>query len=561
MKHHEIQALLFGLAILLACTRIFGEIARKFNQPAVLGEILAGALLGPSVFGKLAPVLQGTIYPLTGAMANFRQGFELFAVGLFLLAAGMEVDLRSVWRQGRTASSVAAFGLVIPFGLGLTAAWFFPEQFGRHLGADPTVFALFIGIALSISALPVIARTLLDLELFRTDMGMIIVASATVEDVIGWIAFAVVLAMMNVGSGIPPYISALSTIAFVVGMLTIGRWVVHRILILLQAYASWPAGALGFIVSYALLCAAITESFGIHAIFGTFFAGVTIGASRHLREKTRSTIENFVGAILAPLFFGGIGLKVDFVSNFDAKLTLAILLIACAGKLLGAGIGATVAGMGRRESAAISFGLNARGSMEIILGLLALQNHIIDERLFVSLVIMALFTSMISGPAMQFFLRRTRQRHFWESLAPHGFVRGLHASSHNGAIVELAEVAARDTGLNAKMIEAAVVEREDMMPTGLPNGLAVPHAYITGLKAPLIVVGTSEHGIDFNAPDGSSSVSIFLILTPEGADPSIQDQLIADISRTFRATEMRDRVGQIRTYTEFMALSRTGAAA
>lgn len=548
-----------GLGVVLGLARLFGEIARRFHQPAVIGEILAGVVLGPSLFGLLAPDAQAWMFPRLGAVATARSGIEMCGVALFLLVAGMEVDLRVAWRQGRTSASVSTFGMAVPFGLGLLCGHFAPEAFGRSAGADPTVFTLFLATAMGISALPVIARTLLDLELLRTEFGMTVLAAAIVDDLCGWMVFAVILSMLG-HEAVPWWESVALIVGFVTIMLTVVRWAVHRALLLIQAYASYPGGILGFVMSFALLCAACTESFGVHAVFGTFFAGVTLGASRNFPERPRATIEQFVTSILAPLFFGGVGLKVNFVTAFDLQLAVAVVAIACIGKLLGAGLGALLAGVPARQAGAIGFAMNARGAMEIILGLLALQSGVIDERMFVALVIVALVTSMIAGPFIQALLSRKRAARFFEFLSPNSFVPSVAGETADAVIAALSHRAAQVSGLDRDQIERAVVAREQQMPTGLPDGLAVPQARLEGLKRPVVVVGTHDHGVDFGAPDGVAARVVFLVLTPAG-DADAQIELIADISRTFHRGDMRERLLTIRSYTEFVALSRTGAAA
>jgi len=167
---------------------------------------------------------------------------------------------------------------------------------------------------------------------------------------------------------------------------------------------AWPGGVLSLSLSLCFLAAAFTESIGIHAIFGAFMIGVALGDSKHLSEKAKEIVHQFINNIFAPLFFVGIGLKVNFLVNFDFTITIVILIIAFAGKLIGAGTGAYLGGFSKRESLAVGFGMNARGAMEIILGLIALEAGLINPTIFVSLVIMALITSMTSGPMMKWML-------------------------------------------------------------------------------------------------------------------------------------------------------------
>ena len=559
LTHSEVTAMFLALGLLLASARLFGELARRFNQPAVLGEILAGILLGPTVFGALAPAWSAFLFPQAGGGALAIDGLMTLAITPFLLVAGLEVDLSTIWRQGRLAINVGLAGVLVPFAVGFGAAWYLPQLMGIEAGADPLLFALFMATALSISALPVIAKTLMDLNLYRSDLGMLVVAAAVFNDLVGWIIFAVILGMLGTGPAHELSIAQTIglTLAFALVMLTVVRWLIHRVLPWIHAHTSWPGGVLGFALALALVAAAFTEWIGIHAIFGAFLAGIAIGDSRHLRERTRATIEQFVSFIFAPLFFAGIGLKVNFVTEFDPLLVLTVLVIATLGKVLGCGLAGRFSGMARREALALGFGMNARGAMEIILGLLALKYGLIGERLFVALVVMALVTSLMSGPLLQRVLRLKKPRRFVDFLSPRTFVNTLKSHSRPEAVAELAKVAAEVAGLEAAEVVDGVMIREEIMATGIGHGLAVPHARLRGLVRPVVAVGLSRHGVDFDAPDGRPAQLIFLLLTPIH-DDGAQLELLADIATVFKSDEVRSRIGQVGNYTEFLALVRSG---
>jgi Kef-type K+ transport system membrane component KefB len=407
-----------SLGALLAVATLFGNVARRFKQPAVLGELLAGILLGPTVFGVLSPDWFSFLFPTNGGGALALDALATLSIVLFLLVAGMEVELSTFWRQGKTASIVGAAGITVPFTLGFIAAWLGPQTLGMEPAADPFVFALFIGTALSISALPVIAKTLMDLNLYRTELGMIVVAAAMFNDLIGWIIFAVILGMIGASAdnGLTIGHTIWLILAYAALMLTIGRWLIHHSLRWVQHHSSWPGGILGFALSLALFGAAFTEWVGVHAVFGSFLVGIAIGDSSHLGEQTRAVINQFVSFIFAPLFFASIGLKTNFAVHFDWALTLIILIVACLGKVGGCSLAARLGGTDQRQAWAIGFAMNSRGAMEIILALSALQYSVIRERMFVALVVLALVTSLISGPMMQYILRRKKHRELAEPL-------------------------------------------------------------------------------------------------------------------------------------------------
>jgi Kef-type K+ transport system membrane component KefB len=347
------------------------------------------------------------LYPVPSPTATVLTGFVQVAVIMLLFIAGLEVDLHIVWQQGKQAISTSLLGLIVPFSFGFVFPYFFPDFFGIADQREQLTFALFMGTAMAISALPVIVRILMDLNLFKSKMGMLVVASAMVDDLIGWLIFSVILGMIGKrGDSFTILNTVLLTISFVAIMLTLGRGLLNRILPWINKKLAWPGGVLSISLALCFLGAAFTEYIGLHAIFGAFIIGVAFGDSKHFSERAKEIVHQFINNIFAPLFFVSIGLRVNFIANFDWLLTTVILIIAFAGKIIGSGLGTRLGGFSWRESIAASFGMNARGAMEIILGLVALENGLINERVFVSLVIMALITSITSGPLMKWVLKR-----------------------------------------------------------------------------------------------------------------------------------------------------------
>ncbi len=405
MKHAEIINLLVALGCMLLLGRILGEFFRKLRMPLVVGELVAGILLGPSLLGNYFPALTETVFTTKGTVGLVLSGISTVSVVLLLFVAGMEVELSVIRQQGKTAFKTSLVGLVIPLVLGFLAGFYYHDLMGGTAGKDTIVFALFMGTAMAISALPIIARTLMDLNLFKTKVGMIIIAAAMFDDLIGWILFSVVLGMINTGSDPFHFLYTLGyTILYAILMLSVGRIVINKSLPWAQRKLSWPGGVLAFSLALAFLGAAFTEVIGIHAIFGAFIVGIAVGDSVHLNEKTRDIIHQFVTNIFAPIFFVSIGFKIDFVENFDIQVVSIVLILAIICKLLGAGLGALWGGLTPKESMAVGFGMNARGAMEIVLGLLALQAGVITATLFVALVVMAVITSVLAGPMLQYFL-------------------------------------------------------------------------------------------------------------------------------------------------------------
>jgi Kef-type K+ transport system membrane component KefB/mannitol/fructose-specific phosphotransferase system IIA component (Ntr-type) len=557
--HADLTTLLLALATLLVAARICGELARRLGQAEVLGEILAGVLLGPTILGRFAPAVQQTIFPAPGtAAATTLAGIEQLAVGLFLFVAGMEVSLAAVRREGGRAMAVSCGGLLVPFGLGLAVAMAAPQAVGAVDGGG-WPFALFFGVAMSVSALPVIARTLIDLGIYRSGIGAVVIPSAIIMDLIGWLAFAVVLSLVDRHASGPGSVAqtVMLTLGFCAVMLTAGRWLIDRVLPWVQAYLSWPGGVLGCAFALALGCAAFTEWIGLHAIFGAFVAGVALGDSPHLRPRTRVVLEDFVRAFFAPLFFAGIGLKVDLIGNFAPVAVGTVLAVACAGKLVGCGLGALLSGLAWRPALAVAVALNARGAMEIVLASIALRFGIIGQTTFVALVFTALATSLIAGPAIKRLLGLKTARGLETWLPARAFVRRLQATDMAAAVREL--VAASGAPDQEAAVQA-VLARESTGGTGVGRGLAIPHARIHGLPAPLLALGVSEAGIATEAAEGDPARIIVLLLTPGDAEDEHLG-LLASIARELGDPAVQRQVMKARTHTELIALLRAGTVA
>ena len=407
LAHNELIVFLLSISAMLIISRIFAELGKKLKLPVVMGELIVGIILGPTILGMLYPDIFNYLFPRTGNIPIALDGIFSLSVIMLLFVAGMEVQLSLVLKQGKVAVYTSLFSMVIPFFTGFAVAWFFPEIFSISNEHGPKLlFALFFGTALSISALPVIARILMDMNLFKTNIGMVIIASAMFNDLLGWLIFSFVLSLTHTNDG--EDLSLWYTIIYIIGfglfMLTIGKKIIDKTLPWMQTKLSWPGGVLSISLGICLLSAAFTEAINIHAILGAFIAGIAFGDSVHLREQAREIIHQFVTNFFAPLFFVSIGLKINFIENFDPVIVSIVLVLAFVGKVLGATIGARLGGMSKNHSLAVGFGMNARGAMEIILGTLALNAGLISKPIFVALVIMALVTSLTSGPLMKKFI-------------------------------------------------------------------------------------------------------------------------------------------------------------
>ncbi|MCB9077133.1 MAG: cation:proton antiporter [Anaerolineaceae bacterium] len=400
MPHSDLILFFVQLAAMLGCAMLFGHMARKLHQPAVLGELVGGIVLGPSILGGVFPQIYNGLFPPSDTLAVAQDGLIKLGMLFFMFVAGLEINLRQVRQQGQQATLISVLGIAVPLGLGLGLVVTWPEVWGDVVQERLWLFALFLGAALSISALPVITRILVDLRLLDSPLGTLVMVAATVNDLIGWALFAVVLSYL-VPNHTPPELLLGQVVAFSLLTLVLSYWIGLHVMAWLHDHLAWPGGFIGVAAVLVLVAAALAELFGLHAFFGAFLVGVGLGQGTKRSYEAYQTIHHFAVNFLAPIYFVSIGLRADFVSHFDLRLVAIVTLAACLGKIGGASLGARLAGMTPRDALTVGFALNARGAMEIILASIALDHDLIDQRIFVAMVIMALATSMISGPAIR----------------------------------------------------------------------------------------------------------------------------------------------------------------
>lgn len=393
------------LGILLILAGLFAELARRLRVPAVVGELSVGIILGPTVLKRSLPELQSTIFPSQGDAHTALATILGVGIVFFLFSAGMEVDLRRVFNSGRLALPISICGVLVPFGIAFLPAFLLPEFFGLPSGQNRVVAAMFIGACCSVTALPVLGRILLDLDLYKTAFGMLIMSAAVLDDFIGWMLVGTVL-LLNQGTTAHEFglqkigLMIFETVLFVCVLMTMGRWFCSRVVALIYKISAESSRVICFVLATALLGACCTAAIGIHAPMGAFTSGVLIGASK-IKEETKHAIEEFVKSLFAPVYFASVGLSVDFAANFDLRTILFVIVIACLGKIGGCFLAARVQKLPAPSSLGIALAMNTRGSIEIVLATIGLQAGIIDERMFVALTLMAVTTSCLTGWALR----------------------------------------------------------------------------------------------------------------------------------------------------------------
>jgi Kef-type K+ transport system membrane component KefB len=391
----QLMIFLIQIICLLGLARLCGEVVKKFGMPIVLGELLAGILLGPTVLGALAPNFFSSLFRLPIDASLALDGLMSLSVIFLLFVVGMEIELKEISKQGKAVIWLAAMGIIVPLLMGAGVGWLIYDM--SDVAVSLPLFVAFMGAALSISALPVIARILLDLELLKTPLSNLTIAVATLNDAVGWLLFIVVISLSGLAH---QNVSIAVSISFTIGL---GLMVVNVLPKLMDmvlgfvAHTLSPGGVIGTAVVMMLVLAVVTEYVGIHAVFGAFAAGIGVSQSRYFTSEIKKIIIEFTSHILAPLFFAAVGLKVNFFHSFNLSIVLIILLAAYASKLLAAWVGGFFSHLSFRESMIVGLGIAARGGMGIILATIALEAKFITPSIFTALVIMAIITSLSAG--------------------------------------------------------------------------------------------------------------------------------------------------------------------
>ncbi len=412
--HHDVLVLLVQVAVLLFAARAMGEVARRMGQPSVVGEISAGILLGPSLLSGLFPAIGAWIVPATQLNGYLLEVVSLFGALFLLLITGLETDLGLIRQHARTAIGVSAGGIMVTLATGFALGWSLPDELLAQPD-DPQnrlVFAMFVAVAMSISAIPVIAKVLMDLNLMRRDIGQTIIAAGMSDDTIGWVLLSIVAGLAGTGviTGGAVFRAVGAVALFMFASFTLGRWLVKRSLDFVQDEVRMPDRLVTLVIVLTVAWGAVTQALGLEAVLGAFVMGILFGQIPRLPEEVHLKLNTISLAVFTPIFFAVAGLKVNARVLLEPDLlliTLLVIAVASGGKVVGTYLGARIIGK-RDHWTALSFGagLNARGAMEIIIATIGLELGILSQEMFSIIVVMAMATSLMAPPALRWVLAR-----------------------------------------------------------------------------------------------------------------------------------------------------------
>lgn len=409
---HEASVVIFiaQIVALLVAGRAAAELMQRIGQPAVMGQILAGVLLGPSVLGALAPGVWHQLFPPGAGQKAMLDAIAQLGILLLLLMTGMETDLGVFRDARRPALSISLTGIVLPFICGAMLGAWLPQSMLPSPGKR-IITALFLGTALSISSVKIVALVVRDLGFLRRTVGQVIIASSILDDTIGWLIVSVIFGLALHGTIDLAVVtrSIVGTVAFLVLSFTIGRRLVFPLLRWSNDHLTGEMAPITTIIVIGGLLALLTNAIGAHLVLGAFVAGVLIGQSPTLTARIQAQLRGLIVGLFMPVFFALAGLATDLSALAKPEflaLTGGLILLASLGKFCGAFLGGRIGGLTYAESFAVGCGMNARGSTEIIVASIGLSMGALTERLFTAIVAMAVVTTLAMPPMLRWALAR-----------------------------------------------------------------------------------------------------------------------------------------------------------
>jgi Kef-type K+ transport system membrane component KefB/nucleotide-binding universal stress UspA family protein len=423
------------IIVLLVCGRLLGEAMQRIGQPAVMGQLIAGIVLGPSVLGAIWPELQQSLFPHSREQAAMIDAVSQLGILMLLLLTGMETDLSVVRRLGRAAVSVSIAGISVPFACGFALGELLPETM-LPAPDQRLITSLFLGTALSISSVKIVAMVVREMNFMRRRVGQVIVAAAIIDDTIGWTVMAVTFGLASRGGLDAAALaqSVLGTALFLLASFTIGRRAVPLLIRWANDTLVSDVPVITTILVVTATMALITHAIGVHTVLGAFVAGILIGQSPILTKHIDEQLRGLIIALFMPVFFGLAGLNANLTIAKNPSLlilSLGFIVIASLGKFSGAFLGGAFGGLTWRESLAIGCGMNARGSTEVIVASIGLSMGALGQDLYTMIVAMAVVTTMAMPPMLRWalahlpFAPEEESRIAREAVEARGFVTSM----------------------------------------------------------------------------------------------------------------------------------------
>lgn len=532
--------LLLQLSIIFVLTNFINSFLKKINQPTITGDLLIGIILGPTILGTFFPKIYNFIFPQNLVQVAMLDTLGWFGLFLVLLSTGIEVDFSSIWKQRKNAIVISASDIVIPILFSMIFIYFLPNIY-FEFSDNKFITSFFISVIMTISALPIAIRALREVGIMKSDLGFLIISALTINDIIGWIIFTLLLSLFSLKSfnweialKIVVYTGIFTFLALNIGKKVV-NWLFSKVV---NQDSDGIQGVLTILISTGVIFGLITLEIGIHTLFGFFIAGIVAGDSPIFTKSARNTVHNFVYSIFASLFFVNIGLKINFFENFNLFLALFITVVGVAGRYLGAWIGSTLSNKTKYRNI-ISIAHTPGGEMHIVVSLIALSFGLLNKELFVAIVFAAILSSIIGGPWLSFASKRFNYLESFEILIYPGIK--LKAQNKKEALCKLLNQ------LNLECSETNILEnalhREEISCSGLENSIAIPKGNIKGETKTKILYARLENPINWDSLDGKLTKNIFLILTTENEE----ENQIKIVKKLTEFSKKCDAISEINT--------------
>jgi len=407
---HTVIVFFVEIVLMLVIGRLLGELMLRIRQPEVLGQLIAGVVIGPTVFGNLWPAAHHLIFPESVELKKMIEGLSQLGILMLLLLAGMETDFAIVRRRKRMAFFSSVFGIVVPFACGLVLGellpdWLLPAPDKRLLTS------LFLATALSISSIKIVAMVIMEVDFMRRNIGQLILASAIIDDTIGWIIVAIISGLAAEGvlnlKGVG--FTVAGTLIFLTVSFTFGRALITQTIRWINDNLQIEFSVLSVVLVLMCVMAVGTDLLGVHTVLGAFIAGILVGQAPMMTDHIREQLRGVIVALFAPVFFAVAGLSVDLTILRDwnkLELAVGLILIASLGKLVGCYVGGRFGGLTSREAIALAVGMNARGTTEVIVATIGLSIGVLTKDFYTLIVVMAVTTTMLMPPMLRWALAR-----------------------------------------------------------------------------------------------------------------------------------------------------------
>ncbi len=536
LSEHNLLIFLLQFAILLGVSKLAGLLFERFKQSSITGELLVGLILGPALFGRWLPQYQSILFPSDPLQISMLETIAWLGNFYLLMETGLDVNFSRIWKQRGKALTISLTDLVVPILVSFVPIYFLVGDAWLIDPSRRTVFTLFISTIMTISALTVAIRVMYDLNILKSDTGFLIVSALTINDLIGWVVFTIILGVFSQSQVELPVVLRLIvlTIGFAVLSLTVLRKGVDRAMTYIhEKYGADTGLKTTFVFLTGMLFGAATLKIGIHSLFGFFIAGIVLGEAKHFSQNDRHVMNRLVHSLFVPVFFANIGLRLDFVKSFNWQLVLLFTVLGIAARFIGAWLGAKLARQDKSDLETIAICHTAGGEMHIVVAILALSAGLISQHIFVAIMVASIISTIVFGPWLAAALKRKRLVLLDVVLGKDAVLLDTEFASREELFSELSTRVASRVNLPVDQVLAEIQLREEQMATSGGREIAFPHARLTGIRHPLIWVVRNKYGLEWDSPDAKPVRWVFLIITP-ASNPASQLRILQALSLTLR---------------------------